>query len=252
MPTPPNLPKPVWNLLAVFFAAWGVASAWLLLGGDTSAVVRLAFALCGAAVLFAGSVGGLLRAVGQVIHWFFSGKPGKCLVASAVLFFLWATFSPVFTLSREKVRLTSTMSDMKNEGLALLFYAESHEGILPPDMRNGYIDTSLATHIHYRDFGKYPPYGKPYVWCKQLAGLRLSDIAKPEEVVAAYSRVHKERGTNREVYVVLFLDGHAKRFLERQKTLNLIRERPALLAHAVRVKANRDAAVKPPMKKALP
>ncbi|MBC8143191.1 MAG: hypothetical protein H7Y38_17330 [Armatimonadetes bacterium] len=248
---PANLPKPVWNLFAVFFAAWGAASAWLLVGGESSPVVRLAFALCGAATLFAGSVGGLFRAVGRgtvrVLSWLTGEKLGCWMGVLVVIALFASVLVPVFQQAHSKSEVASQCSELKQEGLALHLYANEHNEILPPDMRENYLNVSLASNVTQGYFTNALRRGGN-VWCKEFAGLRLSDIAHPEKIVAAYSR--KSFGGHG--HAVLYLDGHVQCAHNKVKLARQLRQRPSLLAHAVRARAKRYADAKPTAKKAVP
>ncbi|MBC8135806.1 MAG: hypothetical protein H8F28_07980, partial [Fibrella sp.] len=195
----PNLPPAAWNLIAVFFLCWFATAGWLLVGNDGSTVVRLAFALCGSLAFFAGSAGGIYRNLGRGF-----GRLGRrnlgCWIVSlfAVLCFA-GVLIPIF-LQVQSVATKATMhSRLRREGFSLLQYAEQHGGILPPKTGN--------MHIYaYIPRAKSPEgdssSDKPLAWCGELSGLRLEDIAHPEQVVVAYSP--RSIGS---YYGVLFLNG---------------------------------------------
>ncbi len=87
-------------------------------------------------------------------------------------------------------------------------------------------------------------FGKPFVWCNALGGLRLNDIEKPDEVIAAYAC--EQAGSYG--YAVLYLDGHVK-YVRPDRLREQLREREALLAPAIQAKAKRQAtAPKPAVK----
>ena len=220
-----RLSKAVWNALAVFFAAWCLVAVWLLLGGDESPVVRLAFAVCAAIGVYAGSVSGLFRTLRRVLNWIDrKSLCGWCAGLTAALV-TYALLSPTFQLAQSKSYTSRVASYVKEEGYQLRTYSERHDGTLPPDMKR------------WRDAQNL------LVWSVALNGLRTSDIATPENVVVAYTRENIGNDIHPYGQAVLYLDGRVKYAITRQALLDELRERPALLAHAQRAKAKRDAAL---------
>ena len=227
-----RIPGLVWNAFAVFFSAWAGVAGWLLFGGDTSPVVRLALAVCAAASVYAGSVG--LRR-GARHRRLPRVSTGWCILLCA-LGLVAAILVPVCRQAHLYAAYSSIVSALKQEGLGLLMYASDNNGQLPPDTGRRGIYHSIAA-VYPFPKGSNIPSGRPLVWCNGLSGLRLADIPSPDKVVAAYTS-HTVYGR----YAVLFLDGHVKSYPTRAALNQLLRERPALLAHAQRAKAKRDAA----------
>ena len=224
-----NLSQPLWNLLAVFFAGGFAGAAAGLFCGDTSATTRFLFATYGFAALWTGQNGGLVRGVGVTKTVSVLRRNAGCLTALLVLGTVAVTIlAPVFIQARNYARSAAISSDLKREGLSLIQYAQWHKGYLPPQTGRG----QIYNHIR-NTFDPTRDFGRPFVWCADLGGLRWRDVRKPEAVVAAYSvRPRKQ-------YSVLFLDGSV-RHRGKIKLDNLLRERPALLAPALRAKAKRD------------
>ena len=225
-----KLSQPLWNLLAVIFAGGFFAAAFYLLCGNASAMVRMTLAVCGFASLWAGQNGGIVRGVGVTKALSAMRRNAGCLTTVFVLgAIVVAILAPVFLQVRDYARRAAISSDLKREGLSLIQYAQSHKGYLPPQTGRGQVYRDIrSTFVPGRD------YGRPFVWCADLGGLRWRDVKKPEAVVAAYS-VQPRRS-----YLVLFLDGHIR---SRGKTDldEALRERPALLAPALAAKAKRGA-----------
>lgn len=237
-----KLPKSLWNTLALFFLASSAIAGWLLVEGDTSPVVRLAFALCGSMGLFTGSVGQLfctfdklLSAFGKRCNRIGRQNLGCWIGIFIVISFIALILAPVFIVAHQRARSAQIASDLKNEGLQLLEYADKHDGILPADMGRGnvyqYINSTVKGSNYFRG---------PFVWCGELGGLQLDDIAHPEHVVVAYAT---ERDSLR--YPVLYLDGHVKNAYSRNELRKLLRLRPALIAPALQAKAKRDSIQSP-------
>lgn len=204
-----DLPRSVWNLVAIFFLGWFVLATWLLGDGDQSPLVRFAIALTGSLSLFAGSAGGGFGYLAKFIKRFSSWITILILIG-----FLLSIFSPVTNVRREKARRISSLSTLKQSGLAILRYAEHNNDALPPDMKweamepqlRRYFDPIRDEQLSNIDLAS----GEPFVWRRVLGGLYLSDIKAPDKVIIAYSQPYKE--FSRDYRLVLFLDGHAKRY----------------------------------------
>jgi hypothetical protein len=234
-----KLPHPIWNLIALFFVAWFGIAGWLLLDGDTSPVVQLAFALCGSLGLFAGSTGGLYRGAGRILSRIrIRNQNIGCL--SLTLFCLMivgAVMAPIFIHGFHRVKVERVASALKSEGFQLLEYADKHGGVLPENMRGKNV------YRYIRPVAKREQdHLGPFVWCGSLSGLRVKDVANPKRVVVAYTR--EPDG----VYCpVLYLDGHIKSVYTQDQLNKILRERPALLAVAKRRKAERVSGARNPL-----
>lgn len=203
------LPRSVWNLVAIFFLGWFVLATWLLGDGDQSPLVRFAFALAGSLSLFAGSAGGGLCYLAKFIKRFSSWITILILIG-----FLLSIFLPVINAGYAKARAASSVSALKQSGLAILIYAEHHNDALPPKMKweamepqlRRYFDPKRGEHPSNID----PASGEPFVWRRVFGGFHLSDIKAPDKVIIAYSQPYNDLGDD--YRSVLFLDGHTKRY----------------------------------------
>ncbi len=235
------LPKPVWSLLfAVFLAAFSVTSG-LLLGGDRSFTIRLAFAVCGCIVVHTGRVGGAFYAARCGLRSWHDLCVRKRLHGWAcgmfVLSSLMALLALPFLQARHMARIAGVGGELKVYGLALSEYAEANNGTLPPHTDRKRIDAYLASHRRHISPASTTKFGKPFVWCNALGGLRLNDIEKPDEVIVAYAC--EPAGSYG--YAVLYLDGHVKH-LRQNRLREQLREREALLAPAIQAQMKRHAA----------
>lgn len=233
-----KVPKSLWNILALFFLASSAIAGWLLVEGDISPVVRLAFALCGSLGLLTGSVGQLFYSLDKLLSAFGKRCNGMgrqnlgCWMGIFVFVALVALIlAPVFIVAHQRARSAQIASDLKNEGLQLLEYADKHDGILPANMGRGNIYRYIRSTAKGRNY-----FRGPFVWCGELGGLQVNDVAHPEEVVVAYAT---ERDGLR--CPVLYLDGHVKNAHSRKELRQLLRLRPALIASALQAKTKRDS-----------
>jgi hypothetical protein len=218
-----KISHPVWHLLSVFFLVWFIVIGGLLINGETSPVVRLAFALCGSFCLVAGSRAGWVRprlpkpSVGWIVGFLVCGM-------------LTAIVLPVILLARDIARKSAMHRDLRIEGQRLLKYAEDHDGVLPPKIGGRSVYKYIASAETEAKGGSY---GRPFVWCADLSGLHLAEIPNRENLVVAYSTDPVGKS-----YGVLFLSGYS--FSRTKHQLDqLLRERPALIAKAKRLKAKR-------------
>src|SRR4028119_298341 len=94
-----QIPRFVWNLVAVFFLGWFVTAGWLLYEGEQSVMIRSAFAFCGSLALFAGSAGGALRFL-----ICFARRFSGWIICLFLVGVLMALFKPVFGGGYQKAR----------------------------------------------------------------------------------------------------------------------------------------------------
>lgn len=209
-----------------------------MLGGDQSPPIRLAFAVCGCILLHTGYAGGAIPAARCVLRCWHDLCARKRLYGSVcgllVLFCLAALVMVPFLQARNMARIACIASELKVYGLALLEYTEANHGTLPPNTGRKGIENYLAP---YRHITSTPPikFGKPFVWCNALGGLRLDDIEKPEEVIVAYTC--EPAGSYG--YAVLYLDGHVKH-LRQNRLREQLRDRDNLLIPAIQAKVKRQ------------
>jgi prepilin-type N-terminal cleavage/methylation domain-containing protein/prepilin-type processing-associated H-X9-DG protein len=84
----------------------------------------------------------------------------ELLVVIAIIAILAAILFPVFAQAREKARQTSSLSNLKQLGLAFLMYAQDYDEILPPAHNDGPAGTT--TPDNYGAF-RWPWLTLPYV-----------------------------------------------------------------------------------------
>lgn len=227
-----KISKPIWHMLSVFFLVWFIVIVGLLLSGGTSPILRLAVALSGWLSLFAGSCAGWVRPrlpklSGCWIVGFFA-----CAILAAIL-------APVILAARDIARKSVLHRELRIEGQRLLMYAEDHDGVLPPAIGGARVYKYIASAEG--EEGR-KSFGRPFVWCADLSGLRLTEVPSPEKVVVAYSANPIGKS-----YGVLFLTGIS--FSRSKQQLDqFLQERPTLIASARLLKAKREqkhAAAKP-------
>jgi prepilin-type N-terminal cleavage/methylation domain-containing protein/prepilin-type processing-associated H-X9-DG protein len=82
----------------------------------------------------------------------------ELLVVIAIIAILAAILFPVFARAREKARQTSCLTNLKNQGLAILMYAGDYDEVLPL----GYDEFAVRAYRDQRGFwvGKIEPYVK--------------------------------------------------------------------------------------------
>lgn len=221
-----HLPKAFWNVIAVLLVAGFGVAAWLLIGGDTSPPIRLAFAVSGSLGLLSVSRGGIFLLAGRAYLRARRWQRG-CVVTTCVITIIVGVLTPPFIDFRDGMRTYSMSVPLFMEQRELSEYASKHGGSFPPDMHSDHI---------YR-YIKKQSLGVSLVWCSALGGLREGDMADARRIVAAYAREPVGR-----YRPVLFLNGYKEDVIEDNHLLKMLRERPALLAHAKRARAIRDAA----------
>ncbi len=226
-----RIPNSAWNIIAVFFIAWFGVAGWLLLDGDTSPTVQLAFALCGSLGLLTGSTGGLFRGAGRGLGriWISNQNSGCLASVLFLLMFVGAILGPVFVNCYHRAGKARVASDLKREGLQLLEYADKHNGLLPENMRGKNVYRCIRPVARR----KQDRLG-PFVWCGSLSGLRVKHVATPERVAVAYTREPDDA-----YRPVLYLDGHVKYVYTQDQLNKILRERTALLVKAKRLKGKR-------------
>src|SRR5438067_4092607 len=88
----------------------------------------------------------------------------ELLVVIAIIAILAAILFPVFAQVREKARMTSCLSNMKQIGMALDMYVQSYDEMLP-----SYYDAvyEFANPDHARRLTADGPWHVNYPWCLQ-------------------------------------------------------------------------------------
>jgi hypothetical protein len=235
-----QLPKSIWTILFFFFLFPFLSASAVLLGGDRSSVVRLAFALCGFVILYIGGTHGLFPTLRHGARWWHELSARKqfrqWLCVGMILSCTVLILTPPFLQARSMARAASLSSELKIYGLALLEFAGANHGNLPPHTGRKHIGTYLSPHYRVSSLPT-TGFGKPFVWCNALSGLRLRDVKKPEEVIVAYAC----QPAGSFGYAALYLDGHVK-YLRHQQLREQLRDREALLAPAIQAKVSRQVA----------
>ena len=223
-------PAAVWVFLTFLFgiALICVIPVWLL-DGSGSPAARLAVAVSGFWFVFAERRGGLVRGTARAVRAAFlrircSRSFVCCLLALALCVAYFAFDQTSRFGCRVKAPYAVVVSDLKQDGVALIQYAAEHEGALPPRLDRAKIGGYLAPYL-YSDFYLVDRMShKPFVWRTALAGADTGQIADKDNVIAAYSSVHVSGDDLRRL--VLFLDGHVKSYGERD-FVGLLHVQPA-------------------------
>ena len=218
----PYLPRAIWNILFAFFLICSCVSGWLLWDGDPSPIVRLAFAVCSSLCLFTGKIGHSFYQIWKCLWAIYNGVirlHWGCLISLLIFGVLAIVLTPVFLQAQSMANFSCVLSDIKQEGVALITYAQDHGDTFPPDMRQGKVYNFIKPVLTKQSLGR------PFIWCGELSGLKRNDFTYPEEVVAAYAS-QPIRGWG---YAVLFLDGHVKATPTRTTLLKYLKPRQKLV-----------------------
>ena len=129
----------------------------------------------------------------------------ELLVVIAILAILAAILFPVFAQARERARMTSCLSNMRQMGLALDMYAQSYDEMMPP-----YQDAVY-------DFANPDP----------ATRLRADGQDRPFEIAELYQRLQL---ASMDEHVVRGLVGMRMRVDHRRELLD---HQPQIILHAV-------------------
>src|ERR1700738_147445 len=88
----------------------------------------------------------------------------ELLVVIAIIAILAAILFPVFAQARERARMTSCLSNMRQMGLALDMYAQSYDEMMPPYQDAVYDFPNAAPAAGIRADGPWRPNS---LWCLQ-------------------------------------------------------------------------------------
>lgn len=132
---------------------------------------------------------------------------------------LAAILFPVFAQAREKARQVSCMSNMKQQGLALMMYAQDYDEVMPP--KNAKWMDTLLPYIKDEKVFRCPSvitgqFG--YAFSPELFGKKFKNIASPATTTAIFESTNLSRnattGTvayrHRKFANTAFADGHVK------------------------------------------
>ena len=110
--------------------------------------------------------------------------------------------------SKERARMTATISRVRQIGAALQNYASDNDGRLPVQLRtNADLRTSLKDYVRDdSEFSTVNPNGGEIVPNPHLAGLKLDSIALPEHTALVYETKAWPNGRT----LFGFVDGHAR------------------------------------------
>lgn len=138
---------------------------------------------------------------------------------------LAAILFPVFAQAREKARAISCLSNIKQQGLGLMMYAQDYDEKLPPkdakwmDVLVPYTKEEKVFHCPSLkspdDFG--------YAFSSEIMGKKLEKIKEPAQTVAIFESTDTSRNAkdgepayrHRNTTNRAFVDGHAKSVKER-------------------------------------
>jgi len=132
---------------------------------------------------------------------------------------LAAILFPVFAQAREKARQTACMSNMKQQGLALMMYAQDYDEVMPPKDTK-WMDT-LLPYIKDEKAYRCPSVGQGefgYAFSSELLGKKFKNIKSPVETVAIFETASTGRNQvggsvayrHRKFTNTAFADGHVK------------------------------------------
>jgi len=122
-------------------------------------------------------------------------------IVAAILF-------PVFAHARENARMTSSMSNLKQIGLASLQFAQDNDEKLPPTDTFEHFKGAVSPYL--RGAGPQvfiePGADVPYVVNPKVSKHSIAEFAHPETVMLAQEAVPHSTGQR----AILYLDGHVK------------------------------------------
>jgi prepilin-type processing-associated H-X9-DG protein len=139
-------------------------------------------------------------------------------ITAAILF-------PVFAQAREKARQTSCLSNLKQQGLALIMYSQDYDGTLPAadrwmDLSAPYLKQERAFHCPSVAVGNPSRYG--YAFNDKMSKAKIEKVTDPQAEVLAYDSLSTGRNAHDAVTSlppngrhvrgnnVAYADGHAK------------------------------------------
>lgn len=200
-----------------------------------SPAIRVAFVVCGLLGLFTESRGGGFHYIGAKCLQFV--KRWQIRIVSLILVgFLVSIFLPVWNVGYNSAHATSSLSSLRQLGLALSRYTEAHDGHLPDRVGSEKMFLQLSPYfvsgIH--DAPARPQEfplricrasGKPFVWRRSLSGLKVANVKNRDKIIVAYSQTYRNMGQHRSV---LFLDGHVKQYGFPDDFWKVWRDQPSL------------------------
>jgi hypothetical protein len=125
------------------------------------------------------------------------------LVLAAILF-------PVFAQAREKARETSSLSNLKQLGIAAIMYCEDYDEVFPPMKDAATVKKALMPYVKADQIFIDPRTQQPYQPNTKMSKKQLAAIAYPDRTVLFYEASPAPDGKRGVVYA----DGHAKRLSE--------------------------------------
>jgi hypothetical protein len=124
---------------------------------------------------------------------------GNTAVLSAILF-------PVFAQARAKAREASSVSNLRQLGLAAMLYAQDYDEHLPPLENMQVAKKLLYPYVKNDEIFKQPGTGEPYRTNPAASRKSLAAIVEPTKLILFYEATPGATGHR----AVVFADGHAK------------------------------------------
>lgn len=118
-----------------------------------------------------------------------------------------AILVPVFAQARLKARETSSVSNLKQIGLAIMMYSQDHDERLPNLLSLAKLQKVVAPYGVAATLLMNPVDGKPYVTNVRLSGKKLAGIRSPAACVLVWETSVGRDGKR----AALFADGHVAR-----------------------------------------
>lgn len=115
-------------------------------------------------------------------------------------------------LARTQAAQATSLSNLKQLGLALVMYASDYDEVLPPMQDAETVKAALEPYVSNEQLFVHPTTGEPYQPNPILSYHKLAHISNPAEFVTFYEASPWEDGSRG----VAFLDGHAKRVDEEE------------------------------------
>lgn len=130
-----------------------------------------------------------------------------CFGSVFIIAILAAILFPVFAQARQKARETSSMSNMKQLGLATLQYAQDHGEKLPRMDSQENFKAALSKYILQENYDVFldPQTKTPYILNKKLSGKSLDTINDP-----AHTELMRSPGDYNGFVLVGYVDGHVR------------------------------------------
>lgn len=115
--------------------------------------------------------------------------------------------STAFEEARNRARATSSLSNLKQVGLAMMMYVQDYDEVFPPMRSEPEARKLLYPYVKNEAVFRNAIDGKPYVFNAALSGVSLARVHSPSDLAVVWEADPAPDGTRG----VAFADGHATR-----------------------------------------